>query len=169
MIELVEKTDVVINEDQYKASRVGEKDGSWQGVSKYVSAYDLHKALDLTPQDTIPNEVLLCYLWDLGIDTQHHAVIEQEVWHRPLAATTKAPVFATRWVGQERSDYEWINSGYASTEARLDNAKFSDLADEIRMLSRQSNFTAEILTHVKERKNVSGRKDGKVSALGGHG
>lgn len=168
MLELLDKTDKVINKDIYTQSRHGRKDGSWHGASKYVSAYDLHKALHLNSQDDIPNDVLLCYLQELGIDTQNHSVIEQQAWHRPLSATTNSPIYATRWVGQERTDREWLESGNASKEVRLAASNFSDLASELEILGKQSNFTAQILEHISEKKNVSGRKDGKTSALGGH-
>lgn len=166
MIELLEETDKVINEDLYK--RAGNKDGSWQSVSKSVSAYDLHKALNLGKDDQIKDDVLLLYLWELGIDVENFAVVEQVIWHRPLSAPTNSPIYATRWIGQERTDKEWIDSGFASKEARLATANFSDLATEIEKLGRQSNFTAEIVQHMKDKKNISGKKDGKVSGLGGH-
>lgn len=168
MLELLDKNDKVINKDIYTTSRLGRKDGSWHGVPKYVSAYDLHKALKLNHNDVIPNDVLLCYLYELGIDTENHSVIEQQAWHRPISAPTNSPIYATRWVGQERTDRAWVESGNASKEVRIAAANFSDLGSELEILGRQSNFTAEILEHMVEKKNVSGRKDGKTSALGGH-
>ena len=168
MLELLEENDKVINKDIYTKSRFGSKDGSWQGVSKYVSAYDLHKALNLSSTDNIPNNILLCYLYELGIDTENHAVIEQQTWHRPLSASTNAPIYATRWVGQERTDGDWVKSGNASREVRLGAAGFTDLADVLGVIGKQSNFTADLIEHIKDRKDVSGRKNGKTTGLGGH-
>lgn len=55
-----------------------------------------------------------CIMHDLGIDINRPITLQENLLHRNrLNEVVKCP----RWVGEERQDDEWINSGYASREA----------------------------------------------------
>lgn len=57
-------------------------------------------------------------LYNLGMDTDIPYVIE-ECYHRPLKRKDNTPWFGPRFVGIERQDEEYLNSGYASWEAKV--------------------------------------------------
>lgn len=55
-------------------------------------------------------------LWDLGINVNKPFEKQEGLIHRNIFNKV---VSCTRWVGLEREDEEWIESGYASREARV--------------------------------------------------
>lgn len=67
-------------------------------------------------------------LWDLGMDTlNENFTLSEVVQHRNRLNQI---VTSGRYVGLERSDSDWLQSGYASEYAR-DKAKNSHLLDDI--------------------------------------
>ena len=54
-------------------------------------------------------------LWELGMDTSRPVERQDGLWHRNRLNEV---VLCSRYVGHERLDKDWINSGYASTEAK---------------------------------------------------
>lgn len=65
-------------------------------------------------------------LWDMGIDTNQTFEIQEGFTHRNRLNEV---VLCNRFVGIERSDKEWISSGYASREARNDSSGSKLLKD----------------------------------------
>ncbi len=66
-------------------------------------------------------------LYQLGMDMQAPIERQETVQHKNRLGKV---VITDRWVGYERTDREWINSGYASREAKdksLNNALLNDL------------------------------------------
>ncbi len=66
-------------------------------------------------------------LYDLGIDNHEYPAEEQLVLHRNRFNEI---VYCLRWSGMERTDNEWLNSGYASNEA-LDKAEDNKLLNDL--------------------------------------
>ena len=66
-------------------------------------------------------------LYDLGLNTEQPYKRYDGLTHRNRLGEV---VVCSRWVGNERHDSEWIESGYASREA-LDRAKNSRLLDNL--------------------------------------
>lgn len=83
--------------------------------SKYTEAY----------AEANPDEILKL-LFDLGIDTKQKYEHQLKT-HRNMFNNV---ITCSRWVGEERTDYEWINSGYASTEA-IDRSKNNRLLNDL--------------------------------------
>lgn len=54
-------------------------------------------------------------LYDFGMDTSQQIEIQPDIQHRNRLDKI---VICDRYVGHERIDQEWINSGYASQEAK---------------------------------------------------
>lgn len=81
----------------------------------------------------IPKHDMIEFLWLLGIDTK-----EQRFWvrpkqtHRPLLR--KNPVEDYRYMGYERIDTEWIQSGRASDDVMAFSSNMEDMAEELRKL-----------------------------------
>lgn len=73
-------------------------------------------------------------LKDLGFDTNFEIEVQEGLTHRNSFG---AVITCTRWVGSERTDPEWLNSGHASQEAK-DKANGSKLLED---LYRQRGMT----------------------------
>lgn len=65
-------------------------------------------------------------LWGLGLNTKQPYKRYDTIQHRNRFDEV---VMCSRWVGNERHDFEWISSGYASKEA-LDRDRNSRLLDD---------------------------------------
>lgn len=66
-------------------------------------------------------------LFELGMDTSLPIEVQETIQHRNRFNEV---VICDRWVGNERTDSAWIQSGYASVEARdkaLNNKLLNDL------------------------------------------
>lgn len=81
-------------------------------------------------------ELLLNYLYDLGLDVTKHFEFQEPVQHYNRM---KQRVTCGRYYGEERLDDDWINSGLASKEAK-DKIKNSYLTDD---LYRQKGLTVD--------------------------
>lgn len=66
-------------------------------------------------------------LWDLGMDVTKSYYKQKNIIHRNRLNEV---VKGTRYFGEERLDEEWINSGYASTEAK-DKANGNRILDDL--------------------------------------
>lgn len=66
-------------------------------------------------------------LYSMGMDVKQTIEQQDDLQHRNRMGQI---VICTRWVGYERTDKAWIDSGYASREAR-DKASGSKLIEDI--------------------------------------
>jgi len=66
-------------------------------------------------------------LYQLGMDMQAPIERQETVQHKNRLEQV---VICDRWVGYERTDMEWINSGYASREAK-DKATGNKLLEDL--------------------------------------
>lgn len=88
---------------------------------RYISIYDL-----LSYEDSKrivmsgDSEAFKKLLHDIGFDTKEDIEM-QECLHRPMVfiAANKTPVYGLRFVGEERTDDEWVKSGHCSHENKL--------------------------------------------------
>lgn len=77
-------------------------------------------------------------LWDMGMDTvNENFELSEVVQHRNRLGKV---VTCGRYVGIQRSDDDWLNSGYATQEA-IDKARNSRLCDD---LYRQRGLTTDM-------------------------
>lgn len=72
-------------------------------------------------------KILLKLFYQLGIDTDYPIKLQGVTRHRNQLNKV---VTCRRYLGEERQDKEWLNSGYASKEAK-DKARKSRITDEI--------------------------------------
>lgn len=128
-------------------------DEAYNAAVKHISSYDLDKVLQ--PEATPSGEELLDMLWGLGVDVKNFEVVEQYAYHRPLLAKSYEPWYGKRWIGMERKDAEWVNSKYSSLDVRVATAGFSDLGNVIGVMAKQSNFTGDLLDHMKNKRDVN--------------
>ena len=94
----------------------------------YISESELIKAMpdySATWEEEYPYKMKEI-LHDLGLNVEQPFIRQDAIQHRNRFGEV---VVCSRWVGNERHDLEWIQSGYASREA-LDRAKNSRLLDD---------------------------------------
>lgn len=91
----------------------------------YISLSEIAKVMPEITYDWIDknNDKFEKILHGLGLDTTQPMYEQQDIPHRNRFNEV---VVCTRWVGYERTDREWLTSGYASQEAK-DKAKGSKL------------------------------------------
>lgn len=117
---------------------------------KYISLYDIMQSPEgaaLVRDGT--EEDFLEFLNALGFDT-NKPIERQECYHRPVTAKTNTPVFGMRFVGTERGDAEWRDSGMWSLDARLEEYRQNDfeLYKELYQMNYTHNFTGAIIDHI---------------------
>lgn len=95
-------------------------------------------------------------LFELGIDPKFPIEHQLNYQHRNRFDEV---VICSRWVGHERQDKEWINSGYASKEA-VDKAKNSRMLDSS-YRSRACTIDVQEMLEEKDRRSKlsSGSED----------
>ncbi len=95
-------------------------------------------------------------LFELGIDPKFPIEHQLNFQHRNRFDEV---VICSRWVGHERQDKEWINSGYASKEA-VDKAKNSRMLDSS-YRSRACTIDVQEMREEKDRRSKlsSGSED----------
>lgn len=71
-------------------------------------------------------------LEDLGIRNNHHVSVQEKTEHRDSSGKT---TFNYRIIGEERNDKAWLNSGYASDEAKMSSSKMRDMVGYANKLS----------------------------------
>ena len=93
----------------------------------YISSSEINKITPNWDENfcTEHHTLFTKMLHELGMDTSKPIEQQENLQHRNRFDEV---VICTRWVGHERSDVEWIKSGYASQEA-LDRNKNSRLLD----------------------------------------
>lgn len=92
-------------------------------------------------------EDLINLLYELGFSKDHEIEI-QECAHRPMV--TKAVYNGARFFGRERIDDEWLNSEYCTRENKLEliGVKDTSFLKELLEMSKETNFTAMIVSHI---------------------
>ena len=111
-----------------------------------ISESELVKAIpkyDASFETTYP-EQFRSLLWSLGLDTNEKYTRQDNLMHRNRFNEITV---CSRWIGEERQDQAWINSGYASREA-VDKYSCSSILDD---LYRQKNMTVDAQAHLEER------------------
>ncbi|MCK9530414.1 MAG: hypothetical protein M0R77_07625 [Gammaproteobacteria bacterium] len=114
---------------------------------KWMSVWDMCRipeVKDILLADDLTETYNLLY--DVGFDINKEIYVES-CYHRTIY---KEVVYAPRFVGEERLDDSWINSGYASEEAWkiLVGKKDVSLLRLLEEMSKESNFTGEITEHL---------------------
>lgn len=82
-------------------------------------------------------QILKDALWELGLDTNQSFELQSATQHRNRMNQI---VTCARWLGKERSDDEWLKSGFAS-KAAIDKSKNCRMLDE---LYRQRGLTEDV-------------------------
>lgn len=123
---------------------------------RYVSLYDIMN-------DPVGNDIvkhgdeyeLINFLYTLGFDIDKK-IERQQVYHRPLTRESHDPFFGMRFVGTERVDEQWRNSGHMSQEARMEIYRREDPAKyiELSRMSYYPNYTGNIIEHIKNKGSV---------------
>lgn len=95
----------------------------------YVSLSEIQTVAPFVTEEFIEEnpDVFQKMLYDLGMDVFNYPCDRQEVTHRNRFGNL---ITCPRWVGNERVDQSWVESGYASVEARdksLNNYLLTDL------------------------------------------
>lgn len=112
----------------------------------YVSSSEIAKVIpdwDEVKEMEDPEKFNLM-LFELGIDPKFPIEHQLNFQHRNRFDEV---VICSRWVGHERQDKEWINSGYASKEA-VDKAKNSRMLDSS---YRSRAFTIDVQEMLEEK------------------
>lgn len=92
-------------------------------------------------------------LWDFGMDTvNENFTLSEVVQHRNRLGKI---VTSGRYIGQERSDEEYLNSGYASESAR-DKARNSPMTD---CLYREKGLTIDMQQAMEKKDNYKDLED----------
>ena len=93
------------------------------------------------------------FLFGLGIDTNKPVIRQDGIQHRNRFGEI---VICSRWVGNERIDDEWINSGYASKEA-IDKRCGSKILEDV---YRAKALTEDMQRHLEARDARNERFEG---------
>ena len=83
-------------------------------------------------------------LWNLGLDSSLQYHRQDGLWHRNRLNEI---VLCSRFIGEERQDKEWIESGYASQEAKDKASKNKILED----MYRTRNLTKDMQAALESR------------------
>ena len=110
-------------------------------IAKVIPDWDEVKAME-------DPEKFNLLLFELGIDPKFPIELQLNYQHRNRFDEV---VICSRWVGHERQDKEWINSGYASKEA-VDKAKNSRLLDSS-YRSRACTIDVQEMLEEKDRRS----------------
>lgn len=95
-------------------------------------------------------EALKEILYSLGFDVYKYGYEYQIVLHRPL--TTNKPIKTGRFIGYERDDEEWLNSGMCSEEKRLGMMYLKDkeFVKDLERMSEYPKWTLIAMEHYEE-------------------
>lgn len=88
-------------------------------------------------------------LYDLGMDVERPYSRQDAIQHRNRFNEI---VVCSRWVGEERVDDDWIESGYASREA-IDRASGSKILEDI-YRSKHMTIDAQEMLEARDRYNT---------------
>lgn len=118
----------------------------------------MHRVLSFYDVEQFPEAVeilingeekeVLNFFFSLGFDINRD-IEQQYVNHRPM--TTKEVWLTYRWIGDERKDEEWINSGYCTKENKLEITGMKDphLLRDLVQMSRRPNFISMIMEYMQ--------------------
>lgn len=124
-------------------------------VYRQISSYDLLQVKEYKDIVLENNqEALKKVLYDLGLDVDHEEFEVLSRDHRPLSKNDNIPWFGPIFISAERSDKEWLESGYASEEAIVESKGDVSLIAELNKMGRQSNFTGSVIDNAKRHKKV---------------
>jgi len=119
-------------------------------MQRYISYYDLlsfeeSKEILHTGDEGRLYELL----FDIGFDINKEITVEN-LWHRAMG--TKKPFLGGRFVGTERTDKEWMACEWCTTENKREQLGILDvsLLRDILEMSKEGNFTAQIIEHIKD-------------------
>lgn len=127
-----------------------------------------HRTISLEDLRTIPEamEIFLSddqerfnqMLFEIGFDIERGVEMEV-VLHRPMVHSRE--VMGPRWIGEERSDAEWMASPHCTLENKLVQIGIKDVAfqRELVAMSTAPNYTAMFVDHIKT--EVKSRKKKK--------
>ena len=95
----------------------------------YISMSELAKVMPDITYDWVDNNTreFLDILHGLGMNVNQPIELQENINHRNRFEEI---VTCHRWVGNERTDKEWVNSGYASQEA-IDKSKNNKLLTDL--------------------------------------
>lgn len=108
-----------------------------------VSESELRKAYNLS-EPVVEDSKFASILYNMGMDVSLTVTRQDGLWHRNRLNEI---ALCSRWIGEERQDSEWINSGYASQEAK-DKAKCNRMLDD---LYRSKNLTKDTQQVLEDR------------------
>lgn len=124
-------------------------------VYRQISSYDLLQVKEYKDMLLENNqEALKKVLYDLGLDVDHEEFEVLSRDHRPLSKKDNIPWFGPIFISAERTDKEWLESGYASEEAVVESKGDVSLIVELNKMGRQSNFTGSVIDNAKRHKKV---------------
>ena len=108
---------------------------NYSGVPRSLSFIDLAKSVpgSIAIMQRNDKKEVDNLLWQFGFDTfTGYEFVECN--HRAL--TTNQPIFGVRIEGVERGDKEWLASGMASTDAKIESCKDKTLREELLKLNK---------------------------------
>lgn len=108
---------------------------NYSGVPRSLSFIDLAKSVpgSIAIMQRNDKKEVDNLLWQFGFDTfTGYEFVECN--HRAL--TTNQPIFGVRIEGVERGDKEWLESGLASTDAKIESCKDKTLREELLKLNK---------------------------------
>lgn len=134
---------------------------------KWVSVWDICRipeAKDIILSDNL--SAIYQMLHDIGFDINHQIDVES-CYHRTIY---KEIVYAPRFVGFPRLDEEWLNSGYATHEEwkMAVGKRDVSLLKEIELMSRESNFTGELIAHLENYWGGGGEMTRNIEVTSGY-
>lgn len=88
-------------------------------------------------------------LWNFGLNTKQEYMRQDGLQHRNRLGKV---VTCSRWYGNERSDDEWLNGGYAS-QAAVDRSKNNHILDDSYRI-RHLTIDAQYALEQRDRYNV---------------
>jgi len=100
-------------------------------------------------------------LYSIGFDTKKDIEVET-VFHRPMVHSRE--VACPRWIGEERSDPEWMASPYCTLENKLVQIGKKDVTfqKELVEMGTFPNYTAMFVDHIKDNTKTKSRKTNKT-------
>lgn len=118
-------------------------------VERAVSMYDVLSTEKGREAIQTNNKALLeNVLYNGGFDVSKGYTITDSILHR--AESTNEPVFCPRIEGYERSDKEWLKSGYATEGAIIGYCNDSTLRAHLRVIGQRANHTATVIDNMKK-------------------
>ncbi len=128
---------------------------NYQKVFRAISLYDLMYYKE--SKEAIINkdeEGLKKILYNLGLDIYEHYELE-ECTHRPLLKKDNLGWYGARYIGSERMDKAYLESGYASFEAKICATEDFGLKSELEKMSRQGSSEKAFVNESSAKKAIA--------------